>query len=744
MARAQPEHQLRSAVSALTRLLEGKTQATADVLLRTAAADTLGKIGPAARLAVPALVKALLRNPGSARESIAVALGQIAYGDKKAIRALKRILRDRDMIFDAGRDTSFRSSAPFDALARMGPEAIAVLADVLHTAHDSEAVHAAASALVENSSSAIPILIRALQDQTSSVATRKAALQALGELGDPEKMDYPGVRYPVAAWARGALGASARKEAVPALVHALKDQDSSVRWSAARALWRIGTDAKEAAPALMLALRQESGAVGEAAAIARVAARSLEDDAAEVIPVLARALRARDYWTRRGALEAIGETGSVPAEVVPPLIEALGRSLGEDAHLMKLGPLAQALAKTEPAAIPVVIRELGDGSSLARSRGAAAWVLGRTRPVSREVVAALVLALDAKDQHVCFSAANALGALGPAAEEAVGPLMRALGRVPGAADALVRIGSRAVPHLLEALRNGTAVARREATNALGRIRPVSPEALAALVFALEDDDRDLRSSVVCALGAIGPEGRGTAVPALARALEDTDPSVRRWAVGALAEFRTEAREALPALARALADPELRSRAAEILGKMGCEAEQALSCLTCALKAGGAGWEVTYAVGAIGGVGSVPDLIDSLRTMNCGPSSSFGDPVVGLLSEIASESAEARSILVRAVEDQSPSVRSGAIAAIGRLSVEDEECTAAVLRVLNDEDTSVRRAAVACLGRIGAERHAVAALVRALSDSDWQVVHTAAKALATRLGRASTSTDTEER
>ena len=57
----------------------------------------------------------------------------------------------------------------------------------------------------------------------------------------------------------------------------------------------------------------------------------------------------------------------------------------------------------------------------------------------------------------------------------------------------------------------------------------------ALIRALEDEDPDVRSAAVVALGEIGP-GAADAVPALLLALEDEDPGVRSAAANALEQI----------------------------------------------------------------------------------------------------------------------------------------------------------------------------------------------------------------
>jgi HEAT repeat protein len=80
-------------------------------------------------------------------------------------------------------------------------------------------------ALGKMGQAAIPALIAALKDQDSLVRSQVAS--ALGQIGQP---------------------------AVPALITALKDQDIWVRYQAASALGQIGEEAKNAVPALNAAL----------------------------------------------------------------------------------------------------------------------------------------------------------------------------------------------------------------------------------------------------------------------------------------------------------------------------------------------------------------------------------------------------------------------------------------------------------------------------------------------------------
>lgn len=80
-------------------------------------------------------------------------------------------------------------------------------------------------------------------------------------------------------------------------------------------------------------------------------------------------------------------------------------------------------------------------------------------------------------------------------------------------------------HWIEALRNKDDASHQSAPGALAKIG--SP-AVPALVEALRDEHKDVRSSAAYALGRIGPDAKA-AVPALVEALKDEDEGVREAA-----------------------------------------------------------------------------------------------------------------------------------------------------------------------------------------------------------------------
>jgi HEAT repeats len=113
-------------------------------------------------------------------------------------------------------------------------------------------------------------------------------------------------------------------------------------------------------------------------------------------------------------------------------------------------------------------------------------------------------------------------------------------------------GGCAEDDLLDLLRHYDDDFVRAAT-ALVLSRSTSPRTVAALTRALDDPSVKVRRCAAESLGRIGSSAGSQAVAALARALTDASPDVRGIAAAALGSIGAEAREAIPALTRALQD-----------------------------------------------------------------------------------------------------------------------------------------------------------------------------------------------
>jgi HEAT repeat protein/beta-lactamase regulating signal transducer with metallopeptidase domain len=204
--------------------------------------------------------------------------------------------------------------------------------------------------------------------------------------------------------------------------------------------------------------------------------------------------------------------------------------------------------------------------------------------------------------------------------------------------------------------------------------------VAALVGALDDEEPEVRETVIRALGGLQDTA---AVQALMRALrEDSDSEVRRSAAWALGEV--EDARAISALGEALRQdevPEVRTMAAWALG----EIEDARA-------------------------------IEALSTGVSDPDIKVRQASIRALGEI--ESADAIEALNPALADQDVEVRKLTVWALGE--IEDARAVPALSQALaSDPDAEVRVGAARALGEIE-HRAAVEALASALSDSDVRV------------------------
>jgi HEAT repeat protein len=88
-----------------------------------------------------------------------------------------------------------------------------------------------------------------------------------------------------------------------------------------------------------------------------------------------------------------------------------------------------------------------------------------------------------------------------------------------AVDSLVGFGPAAVSAMVDRLKDKDSGVRGNAAEALGRIGPDAEDAVKPLARAVGDSDARVREVAAWALGKIGPASRD-AVPALTQALRD--------------------------------------------------------------------------------------------------------------------------------------------------------------------------------------------------------------------------------
>ena len=211
--------------------LTEKMRTTTLLSVRRNTVEALGNLGPAAKPSVGELVKMLGNEDTVTRVNAAVALWQIDH-HAKAVPALIELLR------------SGAAPGPYQAAVALGRLG-------------AEPDHAAAA------------LIDALRQSDADV--RRAAARSIGQLGraafaalkDKKALDDPDEQVrSLVVEAVGWMGA----EGVNPLIKALEDKSPAVRRAAARALGRLGPEAKAAEPALVDVVSDAKEEVRDAAA----------------------------------------------------------------------------------------------------------------------------------------------------------------------------------------------------------------------------------------------------------------------------------------------------------------------------------------------------------------------------------------------------------------------------------------------------------------------------------------------
>ena len=284
-----------------------------------------------------------------------------------------------------------------------------------------------------------------------------------------------------------------------------------------------------------------------------------------------------------------------------------------------------------------------------------------------------------------------------------------------AVEALGKIGSdAAVSPLATALDYEAAYVRRSAADALGKIG--SPKAASVLVAALEHEDPYVRRSAADALGEMGyPK----AVEPLAAVLEHEDYYVRRSAADALGKIGSP--KAISALGAALnhAASYVRRSAADALKEV--SSQEALSPLLAAVKNEDA-YVCRKAVDALGELMAEAAVLPLAAALNY-EDAYMRRSATNALGKIGSQ--KAVSALVAGLEHEDLYVRSSAANALGQIG--DPVAVLPLMAALKDDNSDVRSRAANALGKIG-DRSAVDPLVAVLSDRNADVRWIAANAL----------------
>jgi len=194
------------------------------------------------------------------------------------------------------------------------------------------------------------------------------------------------------------------------------------------------------------------------------------------------------------------------------------------------------------AVAPLAQAALSDADAEVRLEAikALAW-LG---PVAQPAVPALAKAMQDRISFVRRGAATAIGAVRGASPEALEALMNGLVDpdpkvIDNAGHSLLALGAPAIAPLTRGLKDRDDGMRQMSVLALsagirfGKLGPIPPETVTALIETLSDASSDIRDEAARALADLGTQAKG-ALPALRR-MADSDPvgSVRLVALRAI-------------------------------------------------------------------------------------------------------------------------------------------------------------------------------------------------------------------
>jgi HEAT repeat protein len=321
-------------------------------------------------------------------------------------------------------------------------------------------------------------LIKALTRR--DVALRQEAARMLNAVGPEAKDAVPALLLALrdkddllrrrAADALGRMGS----DAVPPLLRVFVQGDDRAREAAARALGWHGGGAKKAAIQLRAALQEKQPAVQVQAALALW---RIEGEVLRPVALLVEILGAPEGPARAEAAEALGLIGTDGQPAPPNLANALAKALKDADGKVRL----QAVR--------------------------ALWRIDRQ---ARVVVPLVRPALDDADSSARLLAVAVLGELGPEAK-VMGPLTEALNDKEeqvrrAAVAALARNGLEAVPALTKALQHPSPAVRAGAAEALGWVGSSADGAVKPLLEAVGDSDDQVSKRAARAVYEIGPDG----------------------------------------------------------------------------------------------------------------------------------------------------------------------------------------------------------------------------------------------
>jgi HEAT repeat protein len=558
----------------------------------------LGRIGSAARAAVPAVIRRCKARSVRSWPVLLFVLEQLgADADAQVERELAPLLIEElkhelptEMLRDVARACS--------ALGRRGRAAAPLVRELLDRQPSDEDAEILCAILCAVLPDPLPDMRARLRHR--SLAVRLGALHAMRSLGPRAASASPELRHlvrtePVRALRDEAMSlldviAVDAADAVPVLIDVL--DDSLLQTEAANQLGEWGRAARSARPTLRKQLQSRHATASTAAALALL---RLGEPARQPLARLGALVNHPDEGVRRKAHEALRALGPRSRSQLPS-VGRLMQSREVWDRLQAAWTLATIAPERAYEVLPFLLEQVAREDKEAVD---ALGVLYHLGPIVADAAPALTELLEgSRDSEFQFYLVETLGRMGAGAAPAV-PILRSLlldaddGLRAAAARALGHIGpaaAAAIPRLHDLLDEHESNCRIWAAFALHRLAGDSCVRVAFLTrMIVEDKDGEL------ALRMLGAESR-LALPALVEELRSANDERRTRAAYILDELGLLAAEAAPPLTRLLDDarPAVRTAAARALSGLGQAAHPAWPRLRRLLRDGNA--EVAAAAG----------------------------------------------------------------------------------------------------------------------------------------------------
>jgi HEAT repeat protein len=335
----------------------------------------------------------------------------------------------------------------------------------------------------------------------------------------------------------------------------------------------------------------------------------------------------------------------------------------------------------------------------------------------------LIRALAGLDTQARINAANELEDLGPAAKDAIIPLIDALQdqdkdvRRIGA-NALGAIGPKAIPQLIKCLSSENSLVRYGAVAALYNGEATSDDAIEPMIALLKDPDPLIRCRVIDYMTV--HRNKAFVKHLVQVMIFDKDKDVRRWVVGAFANYGKDAPEAIPGLISLISDPtDLGETARGSLVYVGSAAVPALA----AILENGEADDKTAAMDVLIGIGpAAAKAVPRLRLCLSDRSAEVRELAARTLGYIGPEAKAVLPDLFQSMKGASIGYQLTLVHAIYRIDAsQSERIVPIVSGALKHRESGVRVSAAIVLMEMGPDgKDAIANLVEALNDNDVTV------------------------